>query len=92
MCLGVPGKLVEWLDYDPLFGLANVEFDGVAKACHMACVPHAKVGEYVIVHAGVAISLVEESEAMRIFEELQRLDLLDQEDRQTSDDELGGHS
>ncbi len=92
MCLGVPGKLVEWLDHDPLFGLANVEFDGVAKACHMACVPHAKVGEYVIVHAGVAISLVEDSEAMRIFEELQRLDLLDQEDQQTSDDELRGHS
>jgi hydrogenase expression/formation protein HypC len=92
MCLGVPGKVVEWLDHDPLFGLANVEFDGVAKACHMACVPDAKIGDYVIVHAGVAISLVEKSEANRVFEELQRVNLLESDDCETSKPNLGGYA
>jgi hydrogenase expression/formation protein HypC len=92
MCLGVPGRVVEWLDRDPLFGLANVEFDGIAKACHMACVPDARIGEYVIVHAGVAISRVEESEAHRIFEELQRLSLLEADDREASKPNLRGSS
>ena len=75
MCLGVPGRIVEWLDNDPLFGVADVEFDGVVKACHMACVPDAKIGDYVIVHAGIAITLVEEAEAYRIQGELRRLNL-----------------
>ncbi|MEZ6133479.1 MAG: HypC/HybG/HupF family hydrogenase formation chaperone [Pirellulaceae bacterium] len=67
-----------WLDRDPLFARANIEFDGVACQCHMACVPEAKVGDYVIVHAGVAICLIDEMEARRIFAELERLDLLDE--------------
>ncbi|MEQ1829511.1 MAG: HypC/HybG/HupF family hydrogenase formation chaperone [Pirellula sp.] len=90
MCLGVPGRVIEWLDRDPLTGIANVDFGGVAKACHMACVPEAKIGEYVIVHAGVAISLVQESEANRIFEELQRLNLLDQDLDEPGQLDLGG--
>ena len=90
MCLGVPGRVIEWLDRDPLFAIATVDFGGVAKACHMACVPEAKIGEYVIVHAGVAIALVEESEANRIFDELRRLDLVELEEGETSDVSLEG--
>jgi hydrogenase expression/formation protein HypC len=65
MCLGVPGKVVTWIDYDPVFGRALVEFGGVRRECHMACVPDAKVGEYVVVHAGIAITRINEAEAQR---------------------------
>lgn len=73
MCLGIPGKVVEWLDRDLVVGQALVEFDGVRRACHMACVPDAGVGDYVIVHAGVAISRVDPAEAQRVFQLLAQL-------------------
>ena len=65
MCLGVPDKVVEWIDRDPTFGRAMVEFGGVRRECHMACVPDAQIGEYVIVQAGIAITRVNEEEAQR---------------------------
>jgi hydrogenase expression/formation protein HypC len=83
MCLGVPGRVIHWIDRDALFARATVEFDGITKDCHMACVPDVKVGEYVIVHAGVAISVIEETEAHRIFEELQRLNLVELGENET---------
>jgi hydrogenase expression/formation protein HypC len=73
MCLGIPGKVVEWLDRDPVMGRALVEFDGVRRACHMACVPDAREGDYVIVHAGLAISSVDPAEAQRMFQLLAQL-------------------
>ncbi len=77
MCLGVPGRISKWLDRDPLFTRAVVEFDGVGLECHMACVPDASIGDYVIVHAGVAICQVDELEAQCTLAELRRLDLID---------------
>ena len=76
MCLGVPGRVCEWIDRDPLFARANIEFDGIQRECHMACVPEAEIGDYVIIHAGVAICLVDQAEASRVFDELNRLNLL----------------
>ena len=75
MCLGVPGKVVQWIDRDPTFSRAHVEFDGIRRECHMACVPEAREGDYVIVHAGIAISKLDAEEANRVLDELQRLDL-----------------
>lgn len=69
MCLGVPGKVVAWIDSDPVFGRALVEFGGIRRECHMACVPDAKIGEYVIVHAGIAITRINEAEAQRTLQE-----------------------
>jgi hydrogenase expression/formation protein HypC len=77
MCLGVPGKVVRWLDRDPTFALAEVEFEGIRRQCHMACVDGVDVGEYVIVHAGIAICKIDTTEASRVLEELRRLDLID---------------
>jgi hydrogenase expression/formation protein HypC len=70
MCLAVPGRIVRWIDRDPVLAAAEVEFGGVRRVCHMACVPDATEGDYVIVHAGVGISRVDETAARRIFEEL----------------------
>ena len=69
MCLGVPGKVVAWIDQDPVFGRALVEFSGIRRECHMACVPDAEVGDYVIVHAGIAITRVNEQEARRTLQD-----------------------
>jgi hydrogenase expression/formation protein HypC len=73
MCLAVPGKIIAWIDRDPTFARASVEFDGVRRTCHMACVTDAEVGDYVIVHAGVAISKVDGAAAQSILDDLSRL-------------------
>ncbi len=65
MCLGVPGRLISWVERDPTFGRAVVEFGGIRRECHMACVPDAEIGDYVVVHAGIAISRIDECEARR---------------------------
>ena len=64
MCLGVPGKVVRWIDRTPLFSKAEIEFEGVRKVCHMACVEEAEVGDYVIVHAGMAICRIDAQAAL----------------------------
>ncbi len=72
MCLAIPGRIVEWIDRDPLMARAKVEFDGVRGICHLACVPDAEVGDYVIVHAGVAIAKVDPVVATELLTELAR--------------------
>lgn len=73
MCLGIPGRVVRWLDRDPTFARAEIEFDGLRRVCHMACVAEAQVDDYVIVHAGIAISLIDAGEAQRVLAEIARL-------------------
>ena len=73
MCLGVPGRVVEWLERDPLLARAQVEFAGVRRECHLACVPDAEVGDYVVVHAGIAISRIDAAAAERLLQELRAL-------------------
>lgn len=68
MCLGIPGKVVRWLEREGAFAQAEVEFDGVRRVVHMACVTEAELGDYVVVHAGIAISRIDPLEAKRIFE------------------------
>lgn len=71
MCLGVPGRIVEWLERGTLFARALVEFSGIKRECQMACVPDAEVGDYVVVHAGIAISRIDTQEAEQALRELQ---------------------
>ncbi|MEX2114262.1 MAG: HypC/HybG/HupF family hydrogenase formation chaperone [Pirellulales bacterium] len=73
MCLAIPGKVVRWIDTDPLLAVAEVEFGGVTRPCHMACVCDALVGDYVVVHAGVAIARLDAEEALRALAELASL-------------------
>ena len=70
MCLGIPGKVARWIERDPLLAAAEVEFAGVRRVCQMACVPEAEPGEYVIVHAGVAISRIDPAAAEQTLAEL----------------------
>ena len=73
MCLGIPGKVVRWLDHDPIFATAEVEFAGIQRVCQMVCVPEAQEGEYVIVHAGVAISRINSAAAEQALREIASL-------------------
>jgi hydrogenase expression/formation protein HypC len=73
MCLAIPGLVVRWIDREPTLARAEVEFDGIRRVCHMACVTEAEEGDYVIVHAGVAISRIDVAEARRVLAELARL-------------------
>jgi hydrogenase expression/formation protein HypC len=73
MCLAIPGKIVSLSGDDPWTRTAKVSFGGVIKEVNMAYVPDATVDDYVIVHAGFALSQVDEAEAVRMFEDLSKL-------------------
>jgi hydrogenase expression/formation protein HypC len=73
MCLAIPGLVVRWIQREDTFAQAEIEFDGVRRICQMACVTEAEVGDYVIVHAGIAISRIDSEEAQRVFDELSSL-------------------
>ena len=75
MCLGIPGEIVHWIDRDPLLARAVVRFGELERVCHLACVPEAEVGDYVIIHAGIAISKVNSEEAQRLFREIDQFEL-----------------
>ncbi len=77
MCLAVPGKVIRWIDRETPFAQAEVEFEGVRRVCHMACVTDAHEGDYVIVHAGVAISRLDEDQAQQTLADLARLAAMD---------------
>ncbi len=73
MCLAVPGKIINITEDDPLLRNGTVDFSGVTKEVSLAYVPEAVVDDYVIVHAGFAISIVDDEEAqasLEIFREL----------------------
>ncbi len=72
MCLAVPGKIVN-ISGDDVLRSGAVSFGGIIKQVNLAYVPEAKVGDYVIVHVGFAISIVDEAEAMNTFNYLKQI-------------------
>ncbi|MFO1447160.1 MAG: HypC/HybG/HupF family hydrogenase formation chaperone [Opitutaceae bacterium] len=77
MCLAVPGKVLDILGDDPLLRTARVSFAGVVKRVSLTCAPEAQVGDYVLVHVGVAISVVDQKEAEETFAYLKQMGELD---------------
>ncbi|MFI5336867.1 MAG: HypC/HybG/HupF family hydrogenase formation chaperone [Opitutales bacterium] len=73
MCLAVPGKVLEITGEDPLLRSARVSFGGVVKVVSLACTPEAKTGDYVLVHVGLAISIVDPQEAEETYEYLRQM-------------------
>ena len=73
MCLAVPGKIVNISNDEPLSRKGKVDFSGILKEVSLAYVPEATTGDYVIVHAGFAISKVDEEEAMKVYEYLKEM-------------------
>jgi hydrogenase expression/formation protein HypC len=73
MCLGVPGRLVERLESVGGIDFGLVEFGGLRRKVCTGCVPDAEPGDYVIVHAGVAITRIDAAEAERILRHLEEM-------------------
>jgi hydrogenase expression/formation protein HypC len=77
MCLGIPGKVVEtYREHDVLMG--KVDFSGICKRVCLEHVPAARPGDYVLVHVGFALSLLDEDEAGRVFTFLEEMNQLDE--------------
>jgi hydrogenase expression/formation protein HypC len=76
MCLAVPGKIIEITGEDPWWRSARVSFAGAIKNVSLACVPEARVGDFVLVHVGVAIGVVDPAEAEETWRYLSEMDEL----------------
>ena len=76
MCLAIPGKVTSISGDDPLMRSGKVDFGGVLREVSLAYVPEVKVGDYVIVHVGFALSRVDEEEANQVFEYLREMEEL----------------
>jgi hydrogenase expression/formation protein HypC len=74
MCLAIPGKIESISGDDPLTRMGRINFGGILKEASLAYVPEAKVGDYVIVHVGFAISRLDEAEARKVFEYLKEME------------------
>jgi hydrogenase expression/formation protein HypC len=68
MCLAIPARVIKKIDL-----LATVEVSGVTREVSLMLLPEAEVGDYVLIHAGFAIQLVDEEEARRTTQLLKEL-------------------
>lgn len=78
MCLGIPGKVVDVRD-DRGTRMATVDFGGVTKDICLVYVPEAEVGDYTIVHAGFAITRLDETAALQTLQLMSELGMVDEE-------------
>ncbi len=82
MCLAVPGQILSITDPHPtqpdgsLYRTGKVRFGGIAKDISLAYVPDAQVGDYVIVHVGFALTILDEAEAQQTLQELNQLEAI----------------
>jgi len=67
MCLAIPGKILTISALDDTFRTGKVSFGGIQKEVNLCMVPEVQVGDYVLVHVGVAIGKVDEEEAQKVF-------------------------
>ncbi len=73
MCLAIPGRIVEISDGEGFDRRGTVDYDGVRQEAALAYLPEAKIGDYVLVHVGFAITLLDIDEAERILQDIREL-------------------
>jgi hydrogenase expression/formation protein HypC len=74
MCLAIPGKLEKIItELDETFRIGSVSFEGVIKEVNLALVPEAKIGDYLLVHVGAAIGIINEEEAKATMTALRQM-------------------
>ena len=78
MCLGIPGKIIEITTQEGT-RMGKIDFDGVELEVCLEATPEAKLGDYVIVHAGFAISTLSEAEAKETLDLLAQIESLQEE-------------
>ena len=74
MCLAIPGKVIEVHESTQWLRTGKVDFGGVIKEVSLALVPEADIGDYVIVHVGMALSKIAEDEAQQVFAYLRQME------------------
>ncbi|NMC45619.1 MAG: HypC/HybG/HupF family hydrogenase formation chaperone [Chloroflexi bacterium] len=79
MCLGIPGKIIKIYEENSI-KMSDVDFNGVTLRVCLETTPQAEVGDYVIVHAGFAINLLEESEALQTLAMLDEINKLGEQE------------
>jgi hydrogenase expression/formation protein HypC len=79
MCLAVPGKIIS-VQEEELLGLrrGKVDFGGIRRDICLAYTPEAKIGDYVLVHVGFALTVIDEAEAQRVFAALREMEQLEE--------------
>jgi hydrogenase expression/formation protein HypC len=73
MCLAVPGRIVTISGEEPLSRNGRIDFGGVLREVSLACVPEAREGDYVLVHVGLALSVLDEEEAREVLDSLRQM-------------------
>jgi hydrogenase expression/formation protein HypC len=85
MCLAVPGQIISIEGDDSMTRTARVSFSGVIKEISLAYVPEAKISDYVIVHVGFALNVIDEDEARETLAYIHELDGIAEEEKINTD-------
>lgn len=73
MCLGIPGRVIDrWTDENN-FVWGKVDFGGAVREVNLSLTPEAKIGDYVVVHVGFSISVLDEKEALEVLDLLKNM-------------------
>ncbi len=75
MCLAIPGRVVEISGGEGFERRAVVDYDGVRQEASLAYLPETKIGDYLLVHVGFALTRLDADEAERILQEIRQLTL-----------------
>ena len=78
MCLAIPGKVAQ-IDFNDGVRTGRIQFGGITRQACLDFVPEAKEGDYVMVHVGFAISVVDKDEAERTYALLESMGILEDE-------------
>ena len=73
MCLAIPGRIISIDDTDPLIRLARVDFGEVIKEISLAYTPQAKIDDYVLVHVGFSLSVIDPVRARQTLEDIEAI-------------------
>jgi len=74
MCLAVPGQILQISGDNDLSRMGKINFAGIQKEISLAYLPEANINDYVIVHAGFAIALIDQQEALETLKAFQELE------------------
>lgn len=79
MCLAIPGKIISIeAGENSIMRTGRVSFGGIIKEVNLSYTPEANLNDYVIVHVGFALKILDESEANKVFEYLKEMNELDE--------------
>jgi hydrogenase expression/formation protein HypC len=73
MCLAIPGRILSIRGDDPMLRTGRVDFGGAVKDINLVYTPEAQPEDYVLVHVGFAMTVIDEAEARRVLETLREV-------------------